>query len=93
MIGLGADVSEADFALVVDYLAASFPADIMPPLSVNTARAIDFESRLSLRRSESAALIKYRNEHGNFKSISDLKKVPGIDPAKLDAKKDILTFY
>lgn len=92
MIGLGADPSESDFGLIVDYLAANYPAEAMPPLNVNTARAIDFESRLTMRRSESAAIIKYRNEHGRFKSIADLKNVPGIDPSKIDAKKGILDF-
>ena len=92
MIGLGADASESEFGLIVDYLAANYPAESMPPLNVNTARAIDFESRLTMRRSESAAIIKYRNEHGSFKSLSDLKRVPGIDPSKIDSKKDILNF-
>ena len=40
----------------------------------------------------SSDLVKYRAEHGNFKSIDDLKKVPGIDPAKIEAKKDVLIF-
>ena len=44
-----------------------------------------------LRRSQAAAIIEYRTKNGNFKSIDDLKKVPGIDPAKIDAKKDRLT--
>ena len=92
MISLGADVSEGDFASIIEYLSSNFPADAMPPLNVNTARAIEFESRLTLRRSESAAIIKYRTEHGSFKSLADLKKVPGVDPAKIDAKKDILNF-
>ncbi len=92
MIGLGASISEAEFGLIVDYLAANFPAEAMPPLNVNTARAIDFESRLTMRRSESAAIIKYRNEHGRFKSLADLKNVPGIDRSKIETKKDILKF-
>jgi competence protein ComEA len=92
IIGLGADASEADFFLIVDYLSANYPADAMPPLNVNTARGIDSETRFSLKRSESAAIIKYRNENGKFKSISDLKKVPGIDTSKIDAKKEALIF-
>lgn len=92
MINLGAQGSEADFAAALEYLAANYPAAAMPKLNVNTAPAIDFEARLSLRRSESAAIIRYRNEHGSFKSIEDLKKVPGIDTAKIDAKKDVLVF-
>ncbi len=92
MMGLGAEGSEEEFAATLDYLSANYPASGLPPLNVNTARAIDFETRLSLRRSQSALIIKYRAEHGSFKSLEDLKKVPGVDTAKLEAKKDILAF-
>ena len=34
----------------------------------------------------------YRKNNGNFKSLDDLKKVPGLDPKMLDAKKDHITF-
>ncbi len=92
MVSFGASGTEAEFAAVVDYLAANYPAAALPPLNVNTAKAIDFESRLSLRRSQAAAIIAYRSKHGNFKSIEELKKVPGVDSAKIEAKKDILGF-
>lgn len=92
MIGLGAQGTEQEFAATLEYLAANFPARAMPRLNVNTAPAIDFEARLSLRRSEAALIIKYRTEHGRFRSIDDLKKVPGVDTAKIEAKKDIFTF-
>ena len=92
MVGLGAQGTEQEFSAALDYLSQNYPAEAIPRLNVNTARAIDFESRLTLRRSEAAAIIKYRTEHGNFKSIDELKKVPGIDPAKIEAKKDVLIF-
>ena len=92
MIGMGADASEQDFEQILDYLAANYPAGAIPRLNVNQAKAIDFESRLSLKRSEAAAVIEYRTKHGPFKSIEDLKKVFGIDPSKVDAKKDVLVF-
>ena len=55
-------------------------------------RAIDLESGLSLRRSQAAAIIQYREKNGPFKSIEELKKVPGIDIEKIEAKKDRLVF-
>ena len=76
----------------LEYLAANYPANALPPLNVNKAAAIDFESRLSLRRTEAARIIEYRREHGRFNSIKELKQVPGIDAAKIEAKKDILVF-
>jgi len=92
MVSLGLKATDKEIEAAVEYLAANFAADEIPKLNVNKASAIDFESRLSLRRSEAAALIAYRNKNGPFKSLADLKKVPGIDAAKIVAKKDRLTF-
>jgi competence protein ComEA len=92
MLGMGAQGTVEEFAAALEYLAAHYPANGLPPLNVNTAKAIDFEARLSLKRSESALVIKYRAEHGNFKSIEDLKKVPGVDVAKIEAKRASLVY-
>src|SRR5690242_20332294 len=94
MVTLGARGSEKDFELVVDYLAKNYPAPEggLPKINVNQCRAIDLESGLSLRRSQAAAIIEYREKNGPFKSIDDLKKVPGVDTAKIEAKKDRLAF-
>jgi competence protein ComEA len=59
---------------------------------VNTANSVEFESVLLLLRKQAAAVIDYRQKHGPFKSIEDLKKVPGIDAKKIDAEKDRLYF-
>jgi len=92
MSALGMKATDAEIELVVAYLAKAFPAEALPKLNVNKATAIELESALSLRRSQSAAVIEYRTKNGPFKSLDDLKKVPGLDAAKLDAKKDRLTF-
>ena len=92
MVSLGAKANDKEVQLVVDYLTAHFPAEEIPRINVNKARAIDLEAGLTLKRSEAASIIEYREKHGSFKSIADLKKVPGIDTAKIEAKKDRLTF-
>jgi competence protein ComEA len=92
MVDLGAKASDAEIASVLDYLAAHYPAEEVPRINVNQCRAIDLESGLSLRRSQAAAVIEYREKNGPFHSIEDLKKVPGIDVAKVEAKKDRLAF-
>src|SRR5215216_1461426 len=38
------------------------------------------------------AIINYRTTVGEFKAIDDLKKVPGLDFSKVEAKKDRITF-
>src|ERR1700689_5340061 len=88
MVSLGAKATDKETGAVIDYLAAHFAAEEVPRINVNKARAIDLESGLTLRRSEAAAIIEYRAKNGPFKSVDDLKKVPGID----EAKKDRLIF-
>jgi competence protein ComEA len=92
MAGLGMKASEKDLQAAVEYLAAHYPASDVPPLDVNKARAIELESALSLPRSQAALIVQYRSKNGDFKSIEDLKKVPGVDTAKIEAKKDRLVF-
>src|ERR1700685_2606374 len=92
MVSLGAKTTDKETGTVIDYLAAHFAAEEVPRINVNKARAIDLKSGLTLRRSEAAAIIEYRTKNGPFKSIDDLKKVPGIDAAKIEAKKHRLTF-
>ena len=92
MVIMGAKGTDKEWAAVLDYLVKNYAADEVPKLNVNQATAIELESALSLKRSEAAAVLQYRTKNGNFKSIEDLKKVPGIDTAKIDAKKDRLTF-
>jgi competence protein ComEA len=92
MVAFGMKTTDAEVNTVVEYLTRSYPADDVPKLHVNKAEAIDFESILSLRRSQAAAIIRYREKNGPFKSITDLKKVPGIEAAKLEEKKDRLVF-
>ena len=92
MVTLGAKGTSQEFSAVLEYLVRNFPAEDIPKLNVNKATAIELESRLSLRRSQAAAIIQYREKNGDFKSIEDLKKVPGIDVEKIEAKKDRLTF-
>ncbi len=92
MVAFGMKSTEQETKAVLEYLVKNFPADELPKINVNKAEAIDLESGLSLKRSQAAAIIQYRKEHGAFKSIEDLKKVPGVDAEKIEAKKDRLIF-
>ncbi len=92
MVAFGMKAKDEEVTTVIDYLARNYPADDVPRLKVNEAEAIDFESILAIKRSQASAIIQYREKNGKFKTIEDLKKVPGIDPAKIEAKKDRLIF-
>jgi competence protein ComEA len=92
MVALGAEPTEKDYNAILDYLVKNYPGEEIPKLNVNKATAIELESRLTLPRSQAAAIIEYRAKNGVFKSIDDLKKVPGVDAARIEAKKDRITF-
>jgi competence protein ComEA len=80
------DVSDSDRTAIIEYLARSFPATV----NVNKATAKDIEAILGAR--DAAAIVQYRESKGNFKTLEDLKKVPGIDTAKVEASKPLLEF-
>ncbi len=91
MADLGADATDDEFTAILDYLVKNFP----PPankVNVNKATAAQLESGLALAAKDADAIVQYREKNGDFKSIDDLKKVPGLDTAKLEAKKNQLAF-
>jgi competence protein ComEA len=83
------DVSESDVDTIVAYLAKNFP---VVKINVNKASAKDLETGLELTAKESEAIVQYRQAQGNFKTLDDLKKVPGLDAVKIESKKDRLEF-
>jgi len=90
MITRGAKGTDQDFKAILDYLIANFKGDAPRALNVNTAEAIDLESVCGLLRKEAAAVIDYREKNGKFKTLDDLKNVPGLDFKKIDAARDRL---
>jgi competence protein ComEA len=83
------DVPESDVNTIVGYLAKNFP---VVKINVNKASAKDLETGLELTSKESEAIVQYRDAKGNFKTLDDLKKVPGLDAVKIESKKDHVEF-
>jgi len=88
MISRGAQGSDDDFGTVIDYLVANFP----PKVNVNKAGAPELKASLDLSQKDAEAIVDYRKQNGDFKTIDDLKKVPGIDTTKLDTIKQKIAF-
>jgi competence protein ComEA len=84
----GAKISDEEFPMVLEYLSTNFRGEALQPLNLNTATQIDLEAAGGLLRREAAAVIKYREQHGRFKSIDELKNVPGLDFKKIESRKD-----
>ena len=93
MIERGAKGTDDEFFEVVDYLAANFSkTSPVIKINVNKATARDLEGALRLPAKQAAAIVHQREEKGDFKSIDDLKKIPGIDAGKIEANKNRLSY-
>ena len=88
MVNAGAEGTDAEFITVVDYLTKNFPKKVQ----VNKASATELGNTLELSAKEAEAIVKFRDENGKFKEVDDLKKVPGLDFKKIEAKKEKLAF-
>jgi len=88
MKGRGADGSDADFKTIVDYLAKYQG----PEVNVNKASADDIQKQLDLTAAEAAAIVKYRQDKGDFKGWDDVQKVSGVDMKKLEPLKGRLVY-
>ncbi len=92
MVRLGAVGTDEDFTDIADYLTANFPPSSIPKVFVNKATDQQIANILGISIDDAKAIVAYRDKNGNFKSIDDLKRVPNVDPKKIDAKKDNLVF-
>jgi competence protein ComEA len=92
MVKLGAQGSDEELGAILNYLSTHFAAELPGPIDINTARAVDLEAGLLLMRSQAKAIVEYRNENGLFKSIDDLRKVPGLNFQAIEAKKSRIVF-
>lgn len=92
MVAFGMRGSDDEYKSIVDYLVKHYPADPVPPINLNTASAIELESRLSLRRSHAKLFLAYRDKVGKISSLEEVKKIPGVDYAKFEAKRDRIVF-
>ncbi len=90
MVSRGATGTPEEIATIVDYLAKNFPA--AAKTNVNKATAMDLQTQLELSAKDAETIVKYRTDHGNYKDWDALAKVPGIDTAKLTAKRDSIVF-
>jgi competence protein ComEA len=82
------DVTETERTQIVDYLSKSFPDRV----NVNTATAAELERIAQLPGDSASAIVAHRAAKGTFKTIEDVKQVPGVDAVRLEERKDRLEF-
>jgi competence protein ComEA len=87
MAANGAQGADEEWNQVLDYLDKFFSL-----ILVNKADAKQLAVAFDVPQETAEAVVKYRVDHGRFTSIDDLKNVPGLDAAKVEARKDRFVF-
>jgi competence protein ComEA len=90
MVDQGAQATSQEQTVIIDYLVHNFGPD--SKVHINTAPFSEIRVVLGFTNDETKAIIAYRDQHGNFKELHDLLNVPGVDPKKVEAKKEMLAF-
>ncbi len=107
MVSNGAALQDDEMEIVSQYLAKNFgpsaapdktekkeekESSSQPKVNVNKSSAKDLETELQLSEKDAKAIVEYREKHGNFSKVDDLKKVAGLDTKKIEAAKERLEF-
>jgi competence protein ComEA len=103
MVSRGADVDDDEIESLVAYLSKNFPANAKADqapgdheapseVNVNHATAAELASVLGVSASDAAAIVAYREQNGDFKTMADLTKVPGVDTKKIVSNKSRVRF-
>jgi competence protein ComEA len=100
MVSRGAQGTDDDVGLIVEYLAKNFgkdrprdpPPETLPKILVNQAGAKELASALELPAEEAEAIVRYREKNGRFKEWEDLKKVRGLDTKKIEGRKERIDY-
>jgi competence protein ComEA len=87
MVSRGASASDDQVKQIKDYLFKNFGQ-----VNVNKAESAEIANVLEITPAQADAIVKYRADHGAYKSVDDLKKAPGLETAKLDTKKDRVVY-
>jgi competence ComEA-like helix-hairpin-helix protein len=79
MAARGAEGTDEQLDTIIDYLAKCFG----PRVNVNKATAKELQTQFEITPKEAEAIVQYRMDKG-FKTVADLKNVPGLDFAKIE---------
>jgi|SRR5882724_11316293 len=79
----GAKATDAQFDEILTYLSRYYVL-----INVNQAKADELVDALDIAKEDATAIVKYREANGDFKTVDAVSKVPGVDTAKIDARKD-----
>lgn len=68
--------------------ASAAPSD--GKVNINTATELELQTVSGIGESTARSIIAYRDAHGGFKKLTDLKKIEGIGAKKFEKMKDYI---
>ena len=90
MVDRGAKATPAEVEAIVAYMVKNFGKDAK--VLMNSAPLEEIKVVLGFSVPEANAVVAYRDQNGPFKDWRDVLKAPGVDPAKVEGKKDAMAF-
>ena len=81
----GLELTDEEYETVIGYLSK-----YLGKVNVNQATAAELAAKLAISAKEAEAIVQYRERHGAFKDWREIAKVDGVDPKKIEAKKDAI---
>jgi len=87
MIARGTKGTPEELAQVVEYLNQN-----LGKISVNSVTAKELAEGLKISEHDAQAIVAWREQHGKFKTFEEVRKVPGLDAAKISEKRGWLSF-
>lgn len=83
----GASATDDEAKVIAAYMTRYFGL-----VNVNTAGADEMQTVLGVSEKEAQAIVRYRESHGAFATLDDLKKVDGLDAETLEREKASIVF-
>jgi competence protein ComEA len=83
----GATVTEDEAKVIATYVTRYFGM-----VNVNKAGIGEMQAVLGVTEKEAQAIVAYREAHGSFATLDDLKKVDGIDADTIEREKASIVF-
>jgi competence protein ComEA len=87
MVKVGAKGTDEQFDRLMRFLLRNWTK-----VNVNVATAAEIAPVLDVSNETAEAIVKRRAENGGFKTIDELKKIPGVNAEKIEMRKDRVAF-
>lgn len=89
MVNRGAEIPDDEYEGIIAFLARNYGPSSR--VNVNRAPVEELGKLLALSKEEAKSLATYRDANP-LREFSDFTKVPGLDAAKLQSKRDLIVF-